>query len=97
MKTETLKSVAEIKSYFIQSPEVYPNDWRTMTVRTTKAVAEQLLLENDCVIKGANVRYFQIKNIGFSVHEIKLRPVGLVNSYLRKEWEKQVVDNTVVY
>jgi hypothetical protein len=97
MKNETLKSVAALKSFFVEAPEVYPNDWRIMTVRTTKAVAEELLIENASVIKGGNVRYFQIKNIGFSVFEVKLRDIGKVNTFLNKDWEKRVVDNTVCW
>jgi len=94
MKNETLKSVAALKSFLVEVPEVYPDDWRIMTVRTTKAVAEELLLENASVIKDGNVRYFQIKNIGFSVFEVKLRDIGKVNTFLNKDWEKRVVDNT---
>ena len=97
MKNETLKSVAALKSFLVEAPEVYPNDWRIMTVRTTKAVAEELLIENASVIKGGNVRYFQIKNIGFSVFEVKLRDIGKVNTFLNKDWEKRVVDNTVCW
>jgi len=94
MKSETLKSVASVKSFFVEAPEVYPDGWRIMTVRTTKTVAEELLLENASVIKGGNVRYFQIKNIGFSVFEVKLRGIGKVNTFLNKDWEKRVVNNT---
>ena len=96
MKTETAYNINDLKSYIVSAPEL--DGLGSITaVRATKFVAEELLLENSSIIKSGTVRYFQIKHIGISVYEVKLRPIGSVNTYLVSEWEPQTINNTRYY
>ncbi len=62
-KTETIKTIADLKAYFVEVDEL--NRYNGVTaVRTTKEVATELLLDNVSIIRDAKIRYFQIKHIG---------------------------------
>ena len=89
MKTPTIKNVAEIKSYLVDSPMVI--DECIASVRTNKATIQQMLLDNESVIKGGNVYYFAFKHIGLNVYTVKLRPLGKINSWIVDEFEKHLI------
>ena len=92
-KTETIKTIAELKAYFVEVDEL--NRYNGVTaVRTTKEIATELLMDNVSIIRGGNIRYFQIKHIGLGVYEVKLRDNNRVNTILVENWEKRVINNT---
>lgn len=59
----------------------------TATMRVLKKVATAWMLENKSVVKNGNRRYLQIKDLGFGVAEVMLRPIGKVNTYSVKIFE----------
>lgn len=85
MKTPTIKNVAEIKSYLVETPLVI--DGGIASVRTNKATAMALLLENDSVIKGGNVHFFTLKHLGLGVYDVKLRQHGKINTCIVDAFE----------
>tara|TARA_B110000503_G_C6908820_1_gene313814 strand:- start:295 stop:600 length:306 start_codon:yes stop_codon:yes gene_type:complete len=89
MKTPTIKNIAEIKSYLVDSPMMI--DESIASVRTDKATVQQMLLDNESVIKGGNVYYFAFKHIGLNVYTVKLRPLGKINSWIVDEFEKHLI------
>jgi hypothetical protein len=89
MKTPTIKNIGEIKSYLIDSPMVISE--AIASVRTYKATVQQMLLDNESVIKGGNVYYFAFKHIGLNVYTVKLRPLGKINSWIVDEFEKHLI------
>lgn len=89
MKTPTIKNVAEIKSYIVDAPMVI--DGTIASVRTDKATIQQMLLDNESVIKGGNVYYFAFKHIGLNVYTVKLRPLGKINSYIVDAFEEHSI------
>ena len=89
MKTPTIKNIAEIKSYLVNSPMVI--DGTIASVRTDKATVQQMLLDNESVIKDGNVYYFAFKHIGLSVYNVKLRPLGKINSYIVEAFEEHAI------
>jgi hypothetical protein len=92
-KTETIKTIADLKAYFVEVDEF--NRYNGVTaVRTTKDVATELLMDNVSIIRGGNIRCFQIKHIGLGVYEVKLRDNNRVNTILVENWEKRVINNT---
>ena len=92
-KTETIKTIAELKAYFVEVDEL--NRYNAVTaVRTTKEIATELLLDNVSIIRGGKIRYFQIKHIGLGVYDIKLREIDHINTFLVENWEKRVINNT---
>jgi hypothetical protein len=92
-KTETIKTIAELKAYFVEVDEL--NRYNGVTaVRTTKDVTTELLMDNVSIIRGGNIRCFQIKHIGLGVYEVKLRDNKRVNTILVENWEKRVINNT---
>jgi len=95
MKTPTIKNIAEIKSYLVDSPIVI--DECIASVRTNKATIQQMLLDNESVIKGGNVYYFAFKHIGLNVYTVKLRPLGKINSWIVDEFEKHLIHPTKTY
>jgi hypothetical protein len=92
-KTETFLTVNLIKTYFIQVDELTKYNGVT-AVRTCKEIATELLLDNVSIIRGGNIRYFQIKHIGLGVYEVKLRDDKLINTYLVENWEKRIINST---
>ena len=97
-KTETIKTIAELKAYFVEVDELtvdeLMNRYNGVTaVRTTKDVATELLMDNVSIIRGGNIRCFQIKHIGLGVYEVKLRDNNRVNTILVENWEKRVINN----
>ena len=92
-KTETLLSVNLISTYFIEVDELTKYNGVT-TVRTCKEIATELLLDNVSIIRGGNIRYFQIKHIGLGVYAVKLRDNNRVNTILVEDWEKRIINNT---
>lgn len=91
MKTPTIKSIAELKDFFLNAPMV--NQGGCISgARTTKDVAHELLMENESLIKGGNVWYFAIKHMGLNVYEIKLRPKGKVNTFIVESFEKHLIE-----
>jgi hypothetical protein len=92
-KTETFRTVNLLKAYFIQVDELTKYNGVT-AVRTCKEIATELLLDNVSIIRGGNIRYFQIKHIGLGVYEVKLRDDKLINTYLVENWEKRIINST---
>ena len=92
-KTETFLSVNLISTYFIEVDELTKYNGVT-TVRTCKEIATELLLNNMSIIRGGNIRYFQIKHIGLGVYAVKLRDNNRVNTILVEDWEKRIINNT---
>ena len=97
-KTETIKTIAEFKAYFVEVDELKVDEFNryngVTAVRTTKDVATELLMDNVSIIRGGNIRCFQIKHIGLGVYEVKLRDNNRVNTILVENWEKRVINNT---
>ena len=92
-KTETIKTIAELKAYFVEVDEL--NRYNAVTaVRTTKEIATELLLDNGRIIRGGKIRYFQIKHIGLEVYAVKLRDNNRVNTILVENWQELVINNT---
>ena len=92
-KTETIKTIAELKAYFVEVDEL--NRYNGVTaVRTTKDVATELLLDNVSIIRGGKIRYFQIKHIGLGIYDVKLRDIDHINTFLVENWEKRVINST---
>ena len=91
--TETItESVRNLKDYLINTTET--NEYGAIVaVRTNKKIALELLLNNESTVKDGCVRYFQIKDIGLGVYEVKLRESGKINTYKVDSWERQVVAN----
>jgi hypothetical protein len=92
-KTETeTESVRDLKNYLINTTET--NKYGAIVaVRTNKKIALELLLNNESTVKNGCVRYFQIKDIGLGVYEVKLRESGKINTFKVDSWERQVVAN----
>ena len=90
MKTPTIKSFAALKDFFLYTPMVTGDS--ITCARTTKDVANELLLENESIIKGGHIWYFAIKHMGLNVYEIKLRPKGKVNTYIVDSFEKHLIE-----
>jgi hypothetical protein len=83
--TDTVGSVVELFSYLTRAPEL--NSFGSVvTVRTTKDVAQALLLKNECMIKNGCVRYFQIRSIGLDVYEVRLLDKQNVNTHMVVSW-----------
>lgn len=55
--------------------------------RFEKRHGTRWMLENKSVVKGGNVRYLQIKDLGLGVIEVRLRPKGKQNTIVVKTWE----------
>ena len=92
-KTETIKTIAELKAYFVEVDEL--NRYNAVTaVRTTKEIATELLMDNVSIIRGGKIRYFQIKHIGLEVYAVKLRDNNRVNTILVENWQELVINNT---
>jgi hypothetical protein len=92
-KTETIKTIADLKAYFVEVDEL--NRYNAVTaVRTTKEIATELLMDNGRIIRGGNIRYFQIKHIGLGVYEVKLREINHINTFLVENWQERVINNT---
>lgn len=90
MKTPTFNSVAEIKSYFVNVDIV--NEFGSIcSARTNKQTVQNMLYENESVIKGGFVYYFAFKHIGLNVYTIKLRPKGKVDCYIVEQFEKHEI------
>jgi len=89
MKTPTIKKISEIKSYLVDAPMV--TDESITSVRTDKKTVQQMLLDNESVIKDGNVYYFAFKHIGLNVYTVKLRPLGKINSWIVDEFEKHAI------
>ena len=92
-KTETFLSVNLIKTYFVEVDELTIYNGVT-AVRTCKEIATELLLHNVSIIRGGNIRYFQIKHIGLGVYAVKLRDNNRVNTILVENWETRIINNT---
>ena len=92
-KTETFLSVNLIKTYFFEVDELTKYNGVT-AVRTCKKIATELLLDNVSIIRGGNIRYFQIKHIGLGVYEVKLREINHINTFLVENWQERVINNT---
>ena len=75
---------AKLKFIFVTTVQTagYP-----ITMRIEKKTATRWMLENKCVVRGGNVRYLQIKDLGLGVCEVMLRPIGKVNSFVVKSFE----------
>jgi len=92
-KTETIKTIADLKAYFVEVDEL--NRYNAVTaVRTTKEIATELLMDNVSIIRGGKIRYFQIKHIGLEVYAVKLRDNNRVNTILVENWQELVINNT---
>ncbi len=92
-KTETIKTIAELKAYFVEVDEL--NRYNGVTaVRTTKEIATELLMDNVSIIRGGKIRYFQIKHIGLKVYDVKLREINHINTFLVENWQERVINNT---
>jgi len=92
-KTETIKTIAELKAYFVEVDEL--NRYNGVTaVRTTKDVATELLMDNVSIIRDTKIRYFQIKHIGLEVYDVKLREINHINTFLVENWQERVINNT---
>jgi hypothetical protein len=57
------------------------------SIRILKAEARNILFRDKNVFRDGNIRYFQIKNLGLGVCEIKLRPIGKIGTVLVKTFE----------
>lgn len=94
--TDTVGSVVELKSYLTGAPELNSFD-SVVTVRTTRDVAQALLLNNECIIKNGCVRYFQIMSIGLDVYEVRLFDKQYVNTHIVNSWVGVELDGVLVY
>jgi hypothetical protein len=94
--TDTVGSVVELFSYLTRVPEVNSFD-SVVTVRTTKDVAQALLLKNERMIKNGCVRFFQIRSIGLDVYEVRLFDKQYVNTHIVNSWVGVEVDGVLVY
>lgn len=92
-KIETITTIADIKAYFVEVDELTRHNGVT-TVRTTRTVAVELLLNNVSIIRGGHIRYFQIKHVGLNVYDVRLRDMLYINTFLVENWEKRVINNT---
>ena len=81
ISTDTIED-DRLKCIFIQSAAN-----NTTAMRVEKKTAARWLLENKCLIRGGNVRYLQIKDLGLGVCEVMLRPIGEVNTFVVKSFE----------
>ena len=95
-KTETIKTIADLKAYFVEVDELTRFNGVT-AVRTTKEVATDLLMNNVGIIRDANLRFFQIKHIGLNVYEVKLRDINTVNTLFVENWERRVINSTTYF
>ena len=95
-KTDTVLTFPILKEYLIDAPELNKYG-AVVAVRTNRELATELLLNNTHLIKNGQVRYFQIKDIGLGVYEVKLREAGKVNTFMVTEWEAQIVNNNRVF
>ena len=77
--TEIDKEITNVKNTLVCVP--------FSSVRVMKPVATELLRRNDTLIFNGYVRYFQIKNLGLGVCEIRLRPISKINTFTVKDWE----------
>ena len=94
--TDTVGSVGDLFSYLKGAPEL--NSFGSVvTVRTTKDVAQALLLKNECMIKNGCVRFFQIMSIGLDVYEVRLFDKQYVNTHIVNSWVGVEVDGVLVY
>lgn len=71
---------ARVKFVFVNAADV-------ATMRVSRSEAARVLIDNMCVVKGGNVRYIQIKELGLGVCEMMLRPVGKINTFVVKTFE----------
>jgi len=92
-KTETIKTIADLKAYFVEVDELTCYNGVT-AVRTTKEIATELLMDNVSIIRGGKIRYFQIKHIGLGVYDVKLREINHINTFLVENWQERVINNT---
>lgn len=56
-------------------------------IRVPKETAKAWLLENKSIVRGGNVHYLAIMDMGLGVCMVKLRPADKVNTFVVKEWE----------
>ena len=89
--TQCVISVPALEAAFIGGDEFAFNNGIpfSVPVRVDSSIARYLLSSNYSITKNGNVRFFQIYHIGFDVYEVKLRPLGKVNTYMVDEWEVQ--------
>ena len=87
MKTPTIKYVDGIRQYFVEAPL-----GSITAARTDKDTAQALLLENEAIIKGGYIYYFGLKHIGLNVYTVKLRPKGMINTYIVEEFEEHLIN-----
>ena len=80
MKPDNTNHTITVKTFLTDNPNG--------AIRTNKYTAKSMLLGNESVIVGGNVRYFAIKDLGLGVCEIMLRPVGKENTFVVKTFEK---------
>lgn len=59
----------------------------TSPLRVPKAVAAEWLLKNRSLLRGGNLHYLAIKDLGLGVCMVKLRPLRKVGTYAVKEFE----------
>lgn len=85
MKTPTYRDLNELKDYFVFAPLVN-RDNIISSVRTSKEIVNELLLDNESIIKDGCVYYFAMKHLGLNVYEVKLRPKGKVNTFIVTEF-----------
>ena len=91
MKTQTIKSVSELKDFFWHVPMV--DKYGSISgARTSKEVARELLMENESILKDGHNYYFAMKHMGLNVYEVKLRPKGKVNTFIVDAFEKHLID-----
>lgn len=94
--TDTVGSVVDLFSYLTRAPEL--NSFGSVvTVRTTKDVAQALLLNNERIIKNGCIRYFQIRSIGLDVYEVRLFDKQYVNTHIVNSWVGVEVNGVLVY
>lgn len=59
----------------------------TDSIRMKRSEAQSIVLLNKSIVRDGNVRYFQIKDLGLGICEVKLRPIGKVNTFVVKTFE----------
>ena len=80
MKADNTNHTITVKMFLTDNPNG--------AIRTNKYTAKSMLFDNEILIVGGNVRHFAIKDLGLGVFEIMLRPVGKVNTFVVKTFEK---------
>ena len=80
MKADNTNHTITVRTFLRDNPNA--------SIRTNKYTAKSILFNNESLIVGDNIRYFAIKDLGLGVCEIMLRPVGKVNTFVVKTFEK---------